>query len=70
MRTVVTDEKSEWKEIKSGVPQRSVLAPILLLIYVNDMPEGVSSYISVFADDEKLLRKIRYCKDCEEPQNE
>ena len=58
MRTVVKDDQSEWREVKSGVPQGSVLAPIMFLIYVNDMT-GVSSYISFFADDAKLLRKIR-----------
>ena len=36
----------------------------MFAIYVNDMPEGISSYISLFADDAKLLRKV-YCKeDC------
>ena len=38
------------------------------LVYVNDMT-GVSSYKSLFADDAKLLRKIRNHKDCEELQN-
>ena len=47
MRTVVKDEKSEWREVKKGVPQETVLAPITFLIYVNNMTEGVSSYISV-----------------------
>ena len=70
MRTVVKDEKSERREVKSGVPQGSVLAPIMFLIYVNDMIEGVSSYISLFADDGKLLRKIGNHKDCEELQND
>ena len=44
--------------MKNGVPQGSVLASIMFLIYINDMTEGVSSYISLFADDAKLLRKI------------
>ena len=41
------DEKSEWKEVKSGVPQGSVFATLIFLIYVNYMTEGVSSYMSV-----------------------
>ena len=59
MRTVVKDEKSEWMEVKSGVPQGSVLAVIMFLIYVNDMTEGINSYISLFGDDQKLIIKIR-----------
>ena len=59
-------ERSEkWR-----VLQRSVLAPIMFLLYVNDMTEGVSSYISLFADYAKLLRKIGNHKDCEELQND
>ena len=56
MRTVLKDEKSEWRVVKSGVPQGSVLAPIIFLLYVNDMTERVSSYMSLFADNAKLLR--------------
>ena len=70
MRRVVKDEKAEWREVKSEVPQESVLAPIMFLIYVNDMIEGISSYVSLFADDAKLLRNIRNHKDCEELQND
>ena len=45
--------------MKSGVPQKSVLVSIMFLVYVSDMTEAVSSYLSLFADDAKLLRKIR-----------
>ena len=37
MRIVIKDEKSEWREVKNGVPQGLVLAPIMFLVYVNDM---------------------------------
>ena len=56
IRTVVQDEKSEWREVESEVPQESVFAPIMfLVVYVNEMTEGVNNYISLFADDGILL---------------
>ena len=68
MRTVIKDEKLEWIEVKSGVSQQSVLASIMFLVYVNDLTE-VSSYINLFADNVKLLGRIRNHKDCKELQN-
>lgn len=63
MRTVVKDMKSEWRNVDSWVPHGSVLAPILFLIYINDMLEKVNSYMSLFADDVKLMTRIRNSKD-------
>ena len=54
----------------SGVPQGSVLAPIMFAIYVNDMDEGVTSYMSFFADDAKLLRRLESKRDCEQLQDD
>ena len=64
MRTVVKGTKSDWRKVTSGVPQGSVLGPIMFLIYVNDMPEGVKSYMNMFADDAKIMKRIRNMDDC------
>ena len=47
-----------WQDVKSGVPQGSILGPLLFLIYVNYMPESISSHVFLFADDTKLIRTI------------
>ena len=54
---VVDGEVSSWKSVLSGVPQGSVLGPNLLLVYINDLEEGVTGSILKFADDTKLFRK-------------
>ena len=48
---------SEWELIKNGVPQGSVLGPLLFLIYVNDLPKIIPDYNSIvlFVDDTSLL---------------
>ena len=59
MRKIIKDKESSWKEAISGVPQGTVLAPIMFVVYINDMTEGVESYMNMFADDVKILRKIQ-----------
>ena len=56
---VVDGEVSSWKSVLSGVPQGSVLRPILFLVYINDLEEGVTDKILKFADDTKLFRKVK-----------
>ena len=58
-RVVVDGEVSNWKSVLSGVPQGSVLGPILFLVYINDLEEGVIGKILKFADDTKLFTKPR-----------
>ena len=58
-RVVVDEEISSWKSVLSGVPQASVLGPILFLVYINDLEVGVTCKILKFSDDTKFFRKTK-----------
>ena len=58
-RVLVDGEVSNWKSVLSGVPQGSVLGPILFLVYINDLDDDISSKVLKFADDTKVFRKIK-----------
>ena len=57
-RVVIRGTASEPLHVTSGVPQGSVLGPILFLIYINDLPLEVTSPLSLFADDSKIFSRI------------
>ena len=51
----VNGTNSEWANITSGIPQGSVLGPILFVLYINDLPENIVSNVYMFADDTKIF---------------
>ena len=54
-RVVLNGQESQWGNIKAGVPQGSVLGPLLFLVYINDLEEGINSFIKFFADDTSIF---------------
>ena len=59
----VNGEESFSAPVLSGIPQGSVLGPILFVIYINDLPDSITSDTFMFADDTKILRCITSMED-------
>lgn len=57
-RVVLQGLESHWMPIESGVPQGSVLGPLLFLVYINDLTDKIKSNIRLFADDSSLFASV------------
>ena len=63
-RVVLNGEYSEWVDVKSGVPQGTILGPIIFLCFINDISYNIVSTIRLYADDCILYRPIHSIEDC------
>ena len=58
LRLRVGSTFSDTYTVSSGVPQGTVLGPLLFLLFINDLPDGIRSFVSLFADDLKLVTVV------------
>ena len=57
-RLLLNGQTSKWTNILAGIPLGSALGPLLFLIYINDLPDGLKSICKIFADDTSLYSQI------------
>ena len=69
-RVVLNGEVSLWSKVSSGVPQGSVLGPVLFLVYINDLDLGINGTIYKFADDTKLFKEVTCVQEVTEMQED
>ena len=69
-QVVINGEMSSKAVIKSGVPQGTVLGPLLFLVYINDLHEKITSSLNLFADNSYMYRVINNAQDNRELQND
>ena len=69
-RVKVGEQLSTEAPVVSGVPQGSVIGPVLFIIFINDLPDGLKNKILLFADDVKLYRRVKTVADCMELQRD
>ena len=57
-KVIVDGEESGWRDVISGIPQGSVLSPMLFICFINDLPKDVKTNVFIFADDTKFFATV------------
>ena len=58
-RVLLNGQASSWRPVLAGVPQGSILGPLLFLIYINNLPNELKSNAKLFADDTSLFTIVK-----------
>ena len=69
-QVVVEGESSDERQVKSGVPQGTVLGPLMFLLFINDIGDGINSQLRLFADDSLLFKTINNDNDANQLQKD
>ena len=71
-RVVIESAASSWSPVSSGVPQGRILGPLLFVIFINDLPDNLSSSTNsaLYANDSKLYSEIRSVDNCQSLQED
>ena len=57
-RVVLNGQTTQWREIMYGIPKESALGPLLFLVCISDVPDGINSLCKILADDTSLFLKV------------
>ena len=57
-RVVLNGQNSSWANVEAGIPQGSILGSLLFLIYINDLPDNLSTNVKLFTDDTSLFSVV------------
>ena len=69
-RVIVDGESSDATPVKSGVPQGTILGPLMFLAYINDINENITSSIRLFADDCVIYKTVTSVQEAEQLQDD